>query len=125
MTTQAVWSGKAEDLRLKLNEMVTHKRELTRMLFSKGWPKTPHALSDRLNEVTPNLKEIGIVIHREFDAHTKSNMIIMTNNNYNSAEMKYQKQQSFPPSETSNSSYSYTDNNNNNNNSSSGRDVNK
>jgi hypothetical protein len=58
MTTQAVWSGKAEDLRLKLNDMVSHKRELSGMIYSKGWPKTPHALSDRLNEITPNLKEI-------------------------------------------------------------------
>ena len=85
MTTQAVWSGKAEDLRLKLNDMVSHKRELSGMIYSKGWPKTPHALSDRLNEITPNLKEIGIIVHREYDAHTKSNTITIVNNDYESA----------------------------------------
>lgn len=52
------------------------------MLYSKGWPKTPHAPSDRLNKVTPNLEEIGIVVHREVDAHTKSNKIIIVNNDY-------------------------------------------
>jgi hypothetical protein len=82
MTTQAVWSGKSEDLRLKLNDMVYHKRELSGMIYSKGWPKTPHALSDRVNEVTPNLKEIGIIIHREYDRHTKSGIITIVNNNY-------------------------------------------
>ncbi|MGA9172167.1 MAG: hypothetical protein WBZ20_18670 [Nitrososphaeraceae archaeon] len=82
MSTQAIWSGKNEDLRLKLNDMVSNKRELNGMLYSRGWPKTPHALSDRLNEITPSLKEIGIVIHKEFDAHTKSNTITIVNNNY-------------------------------------------
>lgn len=82
MSTQAIWSGKNEDLRLKLNDMVSNKRELNGMLYSRGWPKTPHALSDRLNEITPSLKEIGIVIHKEFDAHTKSNIITIVNNNY-------------------------------------------
>jgi hypothetical protein len=81
-STQAIWSGKAEDLRLKLNDMISNRRELQGMLYSKGWPKTPHALSDRLNEVTPNLKEIGIVIHREFDSHTKSNKITIVNQRY-------------------------------------------
>jgi hypothetical protein len=82
MSTQATWAGKTEDLRLKLNELVSKKKELSGMFFAKGWPKTPRALSERLNEITPNLKEIGIIIHREHDAHSKSNSIIITNNNY-------------------------------------------
>jgi hypothetical protein len=82
MSTQATWAGKTEDLRLKLNELVSKKKELSGIFSAKGWPRTPRALSERLNEVTPNLKEIGIIIHREQDAHSKSNSIIITNNNY-------------------------------------------
>ena len=82
MSTQATWAGKTEDLRLKLNELVSKKKELSGIFFAKGWPRTPRALSEWLNEVTPNLKEIGIIIHREQDAHSKSNSIIITNNNY-------------------------------------------
>jgi hypothetical protein len=33
MSTQAVWSGKAEDLRLKLNDNVSYKRELEGMQY--------------------------------------------------------------------------------------------
>ena len=82
MTTQAVWSGKTEELRIKLNDLVSHRRDLAGMQFSKGWPRTPHSLSDRLNEVTPNLKEIGIVIDKVEDKHTKTSTIIIVNNNY-------------------------------------------
>ena len=82
MTTQPTWAGKAEDLRIKLNELVSQKKELFGLTHSKDWPKTPHALSNRLNEIIPNLNEIGVVIHREYDKHSKSNNIIITNNNY-------------------------------------------
>ena len=82
MTTQPTWTGKAEDLRIKLDELVSQKKELSGLTRSKDWPKTPHALSNRLNEITPNLNEIGIVVHREYDKHSKSNNIIITNNKY-------------------------------------------
>jgi hypothetical protein len=82
MTTQPIWAGKAEDLRIRLNELVSQKKELYGLNHSKDWPKTPHALSNRLNEIIPNLNEIGIVVHREYDKHSKSSNIIITNNNY-------------------------------------------
>jgi hypothetical protein len=46
------------------------------------WPKTDQALRDKLNEVIPNLSEVGIVIHKEEDKHTKSNTYIITNNQF-------------------------------------------
>jgi hypothetical protein len=82
MTTQPTWAGKAEDLRIKLNELESQKKELFGLTHSKDWTKTPHALSNRLNEIIPNLNEIGVVIHKELDKHSKSNNIIITNNKY-------------------------------------------
>lgn len=49
--------------------------------------KLQGALSDRLNEVIPNLRDIGIIIHREYDKHRKSDTIIITNNNYQPTEL--------------------------------------
>jgi hypothetical protein len=82
MITQPTWAGKAEELRITLNELVSQKKDLSGLNHSREWPKTPHALSNRLNEIIPNLNEIGIVVHREYDKHSKSNNIIITNNNY-------------------------------------------
>jgi hypothetical protein len=51
-------------------------------IYDKDWSKTPRALSERLNEVISNLRDIGIIVHREHDSHAKSDRIIITNNNY-------------------------------------------
>ncbi len=82
LTSQTTWSGKAEELRVTLNELISQRKELSGLVNSKEWPKTAHALSNRLNEIIPNLNEIGIVIHKEYDRHSKSNNIIISNNNY-------------------------------------------
>ena len=50
MNIQPIWTGKANELRSRLIELVHGYQELSGMLSSKGWPKTPHALSDRLDE---------------------------------------------------------------------------
>ena len=41
----------------------------------KDWPKTPISLSYRLNEVIPNLQDIGIIVERVIDKHRKSDRI--------------------------------------------------
>ena len=81
MDYQAVWTGKLSKLRLALNEFALSQPEL-QTTVRENWPKTDRALRDRLNEVIPNLSEIGIVIHKEEDRHAKSNTYIITNNNF-------------------------------------------
>ena len=51
-------------------------------MYSKGWPRTPRALRSRLNEITPNLKEIGIVVDFKHDEHSKTDNITLVNNDY-------------------------------------------
>ena len=86
MNTQAVWSGMSMELLSKINDMTSRRTDISWISRSKEWPKTPRALSDRLNEVIPNLRDIGIIIHREYDKHRKSDKIIITNNNYQPTE---------------------------------------
>ena len=51
-------------------------------MYSKGWPRTPRALRSRLNEIAPNLKEIGIVVDFKHDDHAKADDITLVNNNF-------------------------------------------
>jgi hypothetical protein len=87
MYTQAVWSGMSMDLLSKLNELTSRRPDISWISRNKEWPKTPRALSDRLNEVIPNLRDIGIIVHREYDNHRKSDSITITNNNYQPTEL--------------------------------------
>jgi hypothetical protein len=82
MSQTPVWKGKFDALRVKLNEVVKAKKELSTIVFAKGWPRTPHALRARLTEIEPNLKEIGIIVDYEKDAHTKTDTITIVANNY-------------------------------------------
>jgi hypothetical protein len=82
MDKQAMWIGKAKDLKLKLDELVASDKSLSSMMHSNLWPKTPHAIRARLNDVSPNLKEIGIVVHYSEDSHTKTDTITLVNNNF-------------------------------------------
>jgi putative DNA primase/helicase len=61
MDKQPSWIGRAERLRVELNKLVIDTEELKGLMYSKGWPRTPRSMRARLNEITPNLKEIGIV----------------------------------------------------------------
>ena len=46
---------------------------------AKDWPRTARAMRARLNEITPNLKEIGIVVDFKKDTHTKTDNITLVN----------------------------------------------
>ena len=87
MSTQAVWSGMCMQLLSKLNDLTSRTPDISWISRDKEWPKTPRALSDRLNEVIPNLRDIGIIVHREYDNHRKSDTITITNNNYQPTEL--------------------------------------
>lgn len=39
------------------------------------WPKAPNILSRRLNEITTNLREVGIIIERQKDSSTNTILI--------------------------------------------------
>ena len=82
MDKQPVWSGKAEKLRIELNKMVLSREELSGLIRAKDWPKTARAMRARLNEVTPNLKEIGIVVDFKYDPRSKTDSITLVNNDY-------------------------------------------
>lgn len=82
MSQIPVWKGKADALRVKLNEVVVAKKELSSIVYAKGWPRTPHALRARLTEIEPNLKEIGIIVDYEKDPHTKTDTITIVDNNH-------------------------------------------
>ena len=82
MNINPTWIGKASDLKITLDELVSSKKDLASMMHTQQWPKTPRALVERVNEVIPNLKEIGVVIHFDKDLHTKNRVITIVNNNF-------------------------------------------
>jgi hypothetical protein len=84
METQAAWTGKMGMLRTKLNEFISQRADLHGIAHAKEWPKTDQALRDRLNEVTPNLLEMGIVVDKQEDKHTKTYTYTIVNNNFHS-----------------------------------------
>jgi hypothetical protein len=86
MDQNAVWSGKTSALKIALNDLIASRRELASMVYSKSWPRSPRALRDRLNEIEPNLKEVGIIISYQEDKHAKSSTITIVNNNYATLE---------------------------------------
>jgi hypothetical protein len=86
METQAAWTGKIGMLRTKLNEFIFHRADLQGIARTKEWPKTDHALRDRLNEVIPNLLEMGIVVDKQEDRHAKTYTYTFVNNHFQSNE---------------------------------------
>jgi hypothetical protein len=82
MEKQPIWSGKAEKLRVELNKVIASREELSDLMRTKEWPKTARAMRARLNEVTPNLKEIGIVVDFKYDSRSKTDNITLVNNDY-------------------------------------------
>jgi hypothetical protein len=86
MQTQAAWTGKIGMLRTKLSEFISQRADLQAIARAKEWPKTDHALRDRLNEVIPNLLEMGIVVDKQEDKHTKTYTYTIVNNHFQSDE---------------------------------------
>jgi hypothetical protein len=82
MERYAVYSGTCKEILSELNGFVQGAPNISWISKNKDWPKTPIAFSNRLNEIIPNLGQIGIVVHREPDKHMKSNKITIVNNNY-------------------------------------------
>jgi hypothetical protein len=86
MNIQATCTGTCTELLSKLNTMISNTPDISWISKDGEWPETATALSNRLNEVIPNLAEIGIVVERQPDKHRKSDRITITNNNYQSAD---------------------------------------
>lgn len=82
MNKQKVCAGKAGELLALFNDLSTKNREIQNVVSNKWWPTTPRAFSNRIIEIEPNLKEIGIIIERVQDKHKKSNIFIIKNLNY-------------------------------------------
>jgi hypothetical protein len=84
MKKQKVCSGKAGELLTLFNDLGSRNREFQSLISNRWWPKTPRALSNKITEIEPNLKEIGIIIERTEDKHSKSTKFLITNLNYTS-----------------------------------------
>jgi len=57
MENSLEWEGTPSELHRELEEIATRERVNTR---ARGWPKAPHSMVRRLNEVRPNLEAAGI-----------------------------------------------------------------
>jgi hypothetical protein len=54
-----------------LSELDITAASLKMNIKAKGWPKSANALSRKLNEIKPNLEEVGIEISYDKDPKTK------------------------------------------------------
>ncbi len=82
MEINSTWEGKAEQLRKELNETVSRRQDFREILKGKDWPKTSKMLSEELNKIIQNLREIGIVVSKVKDGHTKTYTYNIVNNNW-------------------------------------------
>lgn len=73
MSERDVWQGSASELLAELNlradQLIVDKKD-------RAWPKRAHSLSRRLNEIKPNLEEVGIKISSGRDNIGRSHIII-------------------------------------------------
>ncbi len=67
-----IWRGTSSELLYDLEQAAEKLKIDTR---SNLWPKAPNILSRRLNEITTNLREIGIIIERPKDSSTNTTLI--------------------------------------------------
>ena len=82
MNKQQLCAGKAGELLALFNDLSLKNREIQNVVNNRWWPKTPRAFSNRITEIEPNLKEVGIIVERAEDKHTKSSTFIIKNLNY-------------------------------------------
>ena len=79
---QMTLAGKAGELLAQFNDLASKNAEIGNLVRNRWWPKTPRGFSNRITEIEPNLKEVGIIIERNEDKHFKSTTFIITNTNY-------------------------------------------
>jgi len=68
MRTRNEWKGSPSELLSELEGVAEIEKIDTR---AKGWPKGPHVLTRRLNEVRPNLAAAGISVERSRDSSSR------------------------------------------------------
>ena len=84
MNKQKICSGKAGELLSLFNDLGSKNQEFQNLISNRWWPKTPKAFSNRITEIEPNLKDVGIIVERVEDKHSKSTRFMITNLNYSS-----------------------------------------
>lgn len=82
MEKRALCSGTCKQILSELNQLVQTTPGVSWISKNKDWPKSATSFSNMLNEIIPNLGQIGIVVDRKYDKHTKSDKITIVNNNY-------------------------------------------
>jgi hypothetical protein len=65
-----LWEGTWTELLEEL-KAVADNLHINTTYQNRSWPKAPNSLSRRINEVRPNLRELGIVIEKGFTDQTK------------------------------------------------------
>ncbi len=75
MESNDTWSGTATLLLSDLEEEAAKLK--IDILKDKSWPKAPHILSRRLNEIKPNLEELSIFMHTTQDPKTRLRTIVL------------------------------------------------
>jgi hypothetical protein len=65
-----VWEGTATGLLDRLNSILSREQQM-----AKEWPKAANALSGKLRECAPGLREVGVIVTFDKEGHTKQRMI--------------------------------------------------
>lgn len=81
-----VVAGRPRELLAKFSDLASKNVEIENVVRSKWWPKTPRGFSNKIIEIEPNLKEVGIIMDRIEDKHSKSTKYIITNTKYSSPQ---------------------------------------
>ena len=79
MRDRPTWSGTASALLHELNTNAETEHIDTR---ARSWPKMPNLLSRRLKQHKANFADVGILYQAEYDTHTKTDSIVLTNNKF-------------------------------------------
>jgi hypothetical protein len=76
MDSRNEWIGTVTELLYELEEIAqTLKVNTKNNSNNKQWPGAPNSLSRKINEVTTNLREIGIIIERPLDTRTNTRLV--------------------------------------------------
>jgi hypothetical protein len=83
MEGRNMWTGPSSKLLDELNNQERSKGRAY-VVTNKYWPKGAGALSGKLAEIVPNLKDVSIICHRNFDEHRHRYEITLVNQNVRS-----------------------------------------